>query len=79
MAEYPKMTLLQLLTRRQFEVAGLVAQGLSDKEIADKIGISVGTVNYTIYQAMDRLEITKRTVLAVRYGVEKDRGYYEGT
>lgn len=32
------------LTRRQEEILGLVAQGLADKEIASRLGISVKTV-----------------------------------
>ena len=75
----PKETLLQILTKRQFEVAGLVAKGLTDKEIGAELGIADGTVAHMVYEAMDRVQVSKRILLATRYVLERREGYYEGT
>jgi DNA-binding NarL/FixJ family response regulator len=43
------------LTRRQAEVAARVAQGLSNKLIAQELGLSVETVRQHIREAAERL------------------------
>jgi len=75
----PKPTLRELLTARQFQIAKLVAEGYSDKQIAAELELAQGTVSVMVYAAMDRADVTKRVLLATRYALEKDRGYYEGT
>jgi DNA-binding CsgD family transcriptional regulator len=39
------------LSARQHEVLGLVAHGCSDKEIAERLGISIGTVKTYLCRA----------------------------
>ncbi|WP_137874250.1 LuxR family transcriptional regulator [Rhodococcus sp. Q] len=52
------------LTARQREVGSLVAQGLSNQQIADRLGMSVRTVEGHIYRAGIRLGLTNRAEFA---------------
>jgi len=51
-------------TVRQRQVMVLVAQGLSNKQIARELNISEGTVKVHLHQIYNRLGIRKRTALA---------------
>ena len=57
---------VERLTRREMEVLQLVAQGLTNKEIADRLVVSVETVKTHITHIMDKLEASDRTQAAVR-------------
>lgn len=52
----PQLPRLNVLTRRQREVAELVARGLSDKAIARELDCSVRTVEAHIAEAARRIE-----------------------
>lgn len=52
---------------RELEVIDLVAQGLSNKEIAGKLYLSEGTVRNYLSTVLDKLELRDRTQLAVFY------------
>lgn len=52
-------------TRRELEVARLVATGRSDRDIADCLGLSVRTVQSTIYKVLAKLGIESRLQLSV--------------
>ncbi|HMQ24586.1 MAG TPA: LuxR C-terminal-related transcriptional regulator, partial [Acidimicrobiales bacterium] len=54
------------LTRRQFEIAELVAEGLSNAAVADRLCISVRTVTSHLDHIYARLGVRNRTELAVR-------------
>lgn len=54
----------RLLTRRQQEIVQLVAQGLSNKEIAHNLGISRPTVNTHIGGIFDMLSVRSRVEIA---------------
>ena len=56
--------LLKVLTRREREIMRLVAEGLSNKEIARHLNVSRGTVKVHLYNIFQKLEISNRTVLA---------------
>lgn len=43
------------LTQRQAELTGLLAQGMSAKEIAGQLGIAVTTAQTTLQQARERV------------------------
>ena len=61
-----------LLTDREREVLGYVAQGLQQKQIAQQAGISIKTVQHHITHIMEKLEIHDRVELArfaIREGV----------
>ncbi len=48
------------LTRRQHEVLQLIAAGLTNQEIADRLFISVGTVKNHVHRILDTLRATSR-------------------
>jgi DNA-binding CsgD family transcriptional regulator len=49
------------LTSREREVVALLAEGLSNKEIARKLGISVDTAKFHVGRVIDKLDATGRT------------------
>lgn len=51
------------LTRRQMEAAKLAAAGLSNKEIAQQMGVSLDTVKTTLRQVFQKLQINHRREL----------------
>lgn len=53
-----------VLTRREREVAALVGEGLSNKEIAGKLVISVRTVEAHVEHILTKLDFTARTQVA---------------
>jgi DNA-binding NarL/FixJ family response regulator len=55
------------LTDREIEVTVLVAKGLSNKEIAEKMFLSEGTIRNNISTILDKLELRDRTQLAIFY------------
>ena len=54
------------LTDRQNEIVSLIAKGLLNKEIADRLGISEGTVRQHNYQVFKRLQVNNRTEVALK-------------
>lgn len=60
------------LTLREREVVALLAEGLSNKEIARKLGISLDTAKFHVGRVIDKLDATGRTdavAHAARLGV----------
>jgi len=57
------------LTAREMEVLRLVAQGLSDAQVADMLVISPRTVNAHLRSIYSKLNITSRHA-ATRYALE---------
>lgn len=55
------------LTDKEAEIVELVADGLSNKEIASKLFLSDGTVRNYISTVLEKLELRDRTQLAVFY------------
>lgn len=55
------------LTEQEFEIVKCVADGLSNKEIADKLFLSEGTVRNYISTILSKLELRDRTNLAIFY------------
>jgi DNA-binding NarL/FixJ family response regulator len=52
------------VTSREREIASLIAGGLSNREIADRLTVSVRTVEGHIYRACIKLDVTDRDELA---------------
>jgi two-component system, NarL family, nitrate/nitrite response regulator NarL len=58
------------LTRRESEILELVANGLSNKEIANELSITEGTVKNHVHNSLEKLHLTNR-VQAAAYAVRK--------
>jgi DNA-binding NarL/FixJ family response regulator len=64
--------LSEKLTSREREVLQALAEGLSDKEIAQWLHVGVGTVHSHVANILSKLEVSSRLqalVFAVRYGL----------
>lgn len=59
------------LTKRELDIIVGVGQGLSNKEIADQLFLSIGTVKNHISVILDKLALRDRTQLAI-YAVRHD-------
>jgi DNA-binding NarL/FixJ family response regulator len=70
------LLLLKNLTEREREVFELIAQGLSNSEIADRLVLTEGTVKTHVKHIFEKLEVRDRTqavILAYEVGVVKPR------
>ncbi len=57
---------LKALTPRERAVAALVAHGKRNREIAEELGISEGTVKIHLHRIYEKLGVGNRTELALR-------------
>lgn len=55
------------INERELEIISLIADGLSNKEIASKLFLSEGTVRNYLSSILDKLELRDRTQVAVFY------------
>lgn len=55
------------ITEKEMDIITLVAEGLSNKEIANKLYLSEGTVRNTLSTILEKLALRDRTQLAVFY------------
>jgi DNA-binding NarL/FixJ family response regulator len=58
------MEALRLPTERELEILALVAEGLSNVEIAERLALRVKTVESQLRRLFDRYDVTSRTALA---------------
>jgi DNA-binding NarL/FixJ family response regulator len=58
---------LRALTRRRRQVAKLACRGLSNREIAEKLGVIEGTVKVHLHAVYEKLNIHSRTKLAIAF------------
>jgi DNA-binding NarL/FixJ family response regulator len=66
------------LTARELEVAVLVAEGLSNKEIARRLDHNEGTVKIHLHNIYEKLGVRNRTSLAVKFSAgRQDRSVGE--
>jgi non-specific serine/threonine protein kinase len=54
------------LTEREYEVAALIAHGLSNRQIAEDLVITEKTAKNHVYRVLDKLGMRSRTELAAR-------------
>lgn len=67
----PQHKPLEELTDRENDIIYHIAQGLSNKEIAETLYLSEGTVRNMLSVVLDKLEIRDRTQLAIYYWQSK--------
>jgi DNA-binding NarL/FixJ family response regulator len=69
-------TLLSFLSERELEVLTLLIDGLSNREMADKLGVSVETIKTHMRHVMEKLAVSDRTqaaIKALRFGLIRKR------
>ena len=54
------------LSRAELEIVRLVNVGHSNREIAERLGITVGTTKWHLYQIFSKLDVKNRTAAAAR-------------
>ncbi len=57
----------ELLTRREKEVARLIADGLSNKDVAARLALSEGTVKMHLHTIYSKLGVDNRTAVAILF------------
>jgi two-component system, NarL family, response regulator LiaR len=70
--EEPQMNMAKDLTERELEVLKLVAQGLSNQEIALELSLSEWTVRARVSEILAKLQLSNRTqaaLYALRHGI----------
>jgi two-component system nitrate/nitrite response regulator NarL len=70
--EVPRATVPTLLSPREQEVLELLSEGLSNRDIAERLGVSRHTAKFHVNAILDKLGATTRTeavVLAARSGM----------
>lgn len=65
-AMHPKRRAVKL-TPRQTEVIALIADGLANKEIADRLNLSTHTVNAHVAALLAKLNVANRAAAAARW------------
>jgi non-specific serine/threonine protein kinase len=67
----------ELLTAREREVAGLVARGMTNKDIASRLVVSKRTVDAHLEHILGKLGYSSRREVAALASQERDRGHPE--
>ena len=57
------------LTVRERQVVQLIAEGLSNKEIATRLGIEVATVKNHVHNILEKLDVNRRSDAVARLRV----------
>ena len=65
---------LRRLTRREQQVAVFVAQGLSDREVAEKLSITRRTAEWHVEQILSKLDLKSRSQIASRVSLAEALG-----
>jgi DNA-binding NarL/FixJ family response regulator len=54
------------LTEREIEITDLITIGLTNQDIAEVLGIGLGTVKTHLLRMFQKLDVTNRTMLSMR-------------
>ena len=65
--KFSRKNITSNLSSREFDILLLVAEGLNNKEIAEKLFLSEGTVRNYISNMLEKLSLRDRTQLAIYY------------
>ncbi|MBX3120251.1 MAG: response regulator transcription factor [Fimbriimonadaceae bacterium] len=63
----PNPALKSLLSPRELEISKLVAEGLANKEIAVRLGISLGTVKDHVHRILEKTGFSNRAAIAAAF------------
>ncbi len=58
---------MEMLTKREREILGLLAKGFLYKEIADQLGITLSTVRAHLHTVYEKLHVQSRTEAVVKF------------
>ena len=58
---------MDVLSKRELEILGLLAKGYLYKEIADQLGITSGTVRVHLHTVYEKLHVSSRTEAVVKF------------
>lgn len=67
--EIPVLSSAEMLTRRQEEVLALMAEGMTNQQIADQLFIEVGTVKNHVHNILDKFNVSNREQAASCYQI----------
>ena len=67
------------LSTREIEVLGLLSRGLSNKEIADHLSLSIETVRSYLKTVYDKLHVRCRTEAVIRYAATRAKNPGSGS
>lgn len=67
--EVPALSSTEMLTRRQEEVLALMAQGMTNQQIADHLFIEVGTVKNHVHNILEKFNVSNREQAATCYQI----------
>jgi two-component system, NarL family, response regulator DegU len=59
------------LSKREYEVASLVAEGHSNATIAEKVGLKPQSVKNLVSNVMRKVKVANRTQLALKFTTER--------
>jgi LuxR family maltose regulon positive regulatory protein len=62
----PVVDLLEPLSERELELLQLMATGMSNRDIADKLFLTVGTVKWHLNNIYSKLDVRNRTQAVAR-------------
>ena len=57
----------ELLTEREIEIVQAIADGFTNKEIAEKLFLSEGTIKNSVSSILNKLQLKHRTQIAIYY------------
>jgi len=63
------MRKIKEITAREYEVAKLVAEGLTNAKIAKKLKITEGTVKQHLYNIFSKLKVKSRLQLVTKFKI----------
>ncbi len=65
-AEKQKVGLPEMLTSREINILQLLAEGCSNREMAERLVLSEGTIKFHIHNILGKLDVTSRTQAIVK-------------